>query len=117
MDNSHVRLNLDQGMQKKICHHSSEEHQKISKIAKFCWQMIKMRKILSREVCEFSIHLYYARKNYHRANFVTKMVTYSVRNINIYKIRKLCEVISIFYNICEQNFAILLILRSSLELW
>ena len=47
----------------------------------------------------------------------TKIVTFSVRNINIYKIRKLREAIfSVFYNICKPNFAILLILRCSFEL-
>ena len=46
------------------------------------------------------------------------MVTFSVRNTNIYKICKLREAIfSVFYNFCQPNLAILLILRYSFELW
>ena len=43
-----------------------------------------------------------------------KMVTFSARNTNVYKIWKLRRAIfSVFYNISPPNFAILLILRSS----
>ena len=40
MDNLHVRLNVDLGKQNKIYHHSSKEHLKVSKIAKFGCQML-----------------------------------------------------------------------------
>ena len=47
--------------------------------------------------------------------FGSKMVTISTRNINILKICKLRKAIfSVFYNILQPNFAILLILISSL---
>jgi hypothetical protein len=54
-----------------------------------------------------------------RAEIVTifepKMVTISARNINILKICKLGKAtFSVFYNILQPNFAILLILISSL---
>ena len=50
-------------------------------------------------------------KSYHfRGNFSSKMVTFSARNTNIYKICKLCNAIfSVFYNISPPNSAILLI--------
>ena len=41
MDNLHVRLNVDLDKQKKIYHHSSKEHLKISKITKFGMKMLK----------------------------------------------------------------------------
>ena len=48
--------------------------------------------------------------------FGSKMVTISARNINILKICKLRKAIfSVFYNILQPNFAILLILISSLQ--
>ena len=40
MDDLYVRLNLDLGKEHKIYHHSSKGHRKISKIAKFGWQML-----------------------------------------------------------------------------
>ena len=53
-----------------------------------------------------------------RANFASKVVTFPVHNINMYKIRKFrVAIFSLFYNICQPNFAILLILRCSFELW
>ena len=54
-------------------------------------------------------------KSYHFCgNFSSKMVTFSARKTNIYKIWKLRKAIfSVFYNISPPNFAILLILRSS----
>ena len=54
-------------------------------------------------------------KSYHfRGNFSSKMVTFSARNTNVYKICKLCRAIFfIFYNISPPNFATLLILTSS----
>ena len=42
MDNFHVRLNVDLGNYNKIVYHSSKEHLKISKIAKFGYQMLKI---------------------------------------------------------------------------
>jgi hypothetical protein len=48
--------------------------------------------------------------------FGSKMVTVSARNTNIYKICKLRKAIfSVFYNISQPNFTILLILISSLR--
>ena len=92
----------------KIYHNSSKEHLKICKIAKFGWKCYKIRKIWHRKVYEFSIILYYAQK---------KLVTFSVRDTNIYKFDKLREAIfSVFHNICQPNFAILLILRCSFKL-
>ena len=41
MDNLHVRLNVDLGKENKIFYHSSKKHLKMSKIAKFGWQMLK----------------------------------------------------------------------------
>ena len=41
MDNLHVRLNFDLGKRKEIYPHSSKEHPKVSKIAKFGWQMLR----------------------------------------------------------------------------
>ena len=54
-------------------------------------------------------------KSYHfRGNFSSKMVTFSARNTNIYKICKLRRpIFSVFYNISPPNFAVLLILRCS----
>ena len=47
-----------------------------------------------------------------------QVVTFSVRNINIYQIRKLREAIfSLFYNIFQPNYPILLILQCSFERW
>ena len=44
-DNLHVRLTFDLGKENKISdHHSSKEHLKISKIAKFCSQMLLNKK-------------------------------------------------------------------------
>ena len=41
MNNLHVRLNFDVGKANQIDHYSSKEHvNKISKIAKFGWQML-----------------------------------------------------------------------------
>ena len=37
LDNLHVKLNVDLGKENKIFHHSSKEHLKISKLAKFGW--------------------------------------------------------------------------------
>ena len=47
-------------------------------------------------------------KSYHfRANFAPKAVSFSVRNTNIYKICTIREAIfSLFYSICQRNFAI-----------
>jgi hypothetical protein len=48
--------------------------------------------------------------------FGSKMVTISARNTNLLKICKLRKaVFSVFYNISQPNFAILLILISSLR--
>ena len=49
------------------------------------------------------------------ATFVSNVVDFPMRNINIYKIRKL-RVFSIFYDISPLNFAILLNLRCSFQL-
>jgi hypothetical protein len=40
MDDSSYRLNFDLGKKYKIHHHSWKEHVKISKIAKFGWEML-----------------------------------------------------------------------------
>ena len=49
---------------------------------------------------------------YFRGKFSSKLVTFSARNTNIYKICKLRRAIfSVFYNILPTNFAILLVLR------
>ena len=39
MDNLHFRLMCDLDKENKIYHHSSKEHLRISKTAKFGWQM------------------------------------------------------------------------------
>ena len=46
--------------------------------------------------CKFCIHLYYARKKFHE-NFRSKMVTFSARNTNIYKIYKLRRAIFSYF--------------------
>ena len=58
------------------------------------------------------------RKSYHFwAEIASKMVTFSPRNTNIYKICKLRKAIfPVFYNISPPNFAILLTLGSSFYL-
>ena len=45
MDNLHVRM-FDPGKENNIHDHSSKEHFKISKIAKFSWQMLPSRENL-----------------------------------------------------------------------
>ena len=40
MDDLHVRHKFDVTKENKIDHHSSKEHLKISKIAKFGWQIL-----------------------------------------------------------------------------
>ena len=40
MGDLHYRLNFDPGKTNKIFHNSSKEHVKISRIAKFGWEML-----------------------------------------------------------------------------
>ena len=82
MDNLHVRLNLDPGKENKIYHHhSSKEHVKISRIAKFGWQMLKnTENIASRSLRILYIFILRTEKSYHfRSNFASKVVTFSMR--------------------------------------
>ena len=58
------------------------------------------------------VHITRGKINHFRGNFSSKMVTFSARNTNVYKICKLRKAIfSVFYNISPPNFAILLILH------
>ena len=60
------------------------------------------------------LYIFVLRGDHFRGNFSSKMVTFSARNTNVYKICKLRRAIfSIFYNISPPNFAILPILISS----
>ena len=80
-------------------------------VAKCC----KIRKYSLAKFANFVYICTTRGKSYHfHCNFSSKMVTFSARNINIYKICKLHRaVFSVLYNILPPNCAILLILNSS----
>ena len=100
----HCRQTLDVGKKNKIFYNSRKE---ISRIAKFGGEMSQNIELC--EVCKF-----YAGESHFRSNFGSKMVTFSMRNTNMYKICKLRrDMFSLLYNTSSPKLAILLILRFS----
>jgi hypothetical protein len=114
MDDSSYRRNFDPCRQEERSplyqyYHSWKEHLKMSKIAQFGREICcKMRNIAlwSSQI----LYIFALRAG--TTIFQPKVVIFTARNTNIYKICELHRAIfSSFYNISQPNFAVLLIRR------
>ena len=72
MGNLHYRPNFNLCKINKIFYHSVKEHLKISRIAKFGCEMLKIEENIASPSLRICIQMYYARKS-------TKMVGFRVR--------------------------------------
>ena len=72
MGNLHYRPNFNLCKINKIFYHSVKEHVKISRIAKFGCEMLKIEENIASQSLRICIQMYYARKS-------TKMVGFRVR--------------------------------------